>query len=115
MLRVSYRPHTNRLLFWELLKHPLVPLELDVDRPLLVQALPPGVQDRRRQHRVGDRRQAVLVVVLGLVRPCVHAARSIDEFFDRDVAVPALSVKVAALGWRVFHAVQGKKREGGKR
>jgi len=49
----------------------------------------------------------MFVVVRGFRRPRVDATRGVDELFDGDVAVPALSVKVPRFRRGIFHAGVG--------
>jgi hypothetical protein len=54
---------------------------------------------------IGKSRKSVGLILGDLSSACIHRTRSVDELLDRDVAVPALTVEMSALGRRVFHAV----------
>ena len=95
-----------------LLQRPLVADLLDVDGALLVETEATSVQDGSREHGIGDRGEAVGVVVGWLAEFSVDATRCLDELLDRDVAIAALAIEVAALGGRVLHAESVERPSG---
>ena len=91
-----------------LFQDPVGALLFDTDRPLLVEGDTAGVQNRRCEHCIRDRWEAILVVIFRLRQTGVHAACGVDELLNRDISVPALAVEMPTLRGRVFHAACGR-------
>lgn len=78
------------------LQDPFVPALLDTDRPFFIQTDATSIEDSRCQYCVPDCRKAVLIEFRCCNFAGVHVARSIDELFDRDIAVSMLTVEVTS-------------------
>lgn len=87
-----------------LLQDPGLAVLLDANRALLIQTNATRIEDGSREHRVRDGRQARRVIVGRLRLLRVNTPRRVYELFNRNIAVTALAVKVAALRRRILHA-----------
>lgn len=87
-------------------QHPFVPRLLDPDWPLLVKADTSSIENSGGQDGVGDGGETICIVLFGFRRAGVDAPCGVDELFDGDISIATLSVKVAAIRGRVFHAAQ---------
>ena len=86
------------------MNNPLFTILANPHRPFLVQANPSRVEYRSRQNGVGDGRQALRIKIAWLTNSGVDTARGVNEFLNRNVSISPLAIKMAAFGWRIFHA-----------
>lgn len=80
-------------------QRPLFPFFHNLHSPPLIQAPPPGLQNRPRQHRVRERRQPALVDICGCRTPGFHLLNRINEFLEWNVPVSVLASKIAGFVW----------------
>ncbi len=91
----------------DLLQYPLIAVLPNANWPCLIQTNTSSVQDRGSQHRIGDRRQTKLVIVLSFRYSRIDGPGCIDKLLDGNVTIPTLAVEMAGLRRGVFHAVCG--------
>jgi hypothetical protein len=114
---LAYLPFARPLLYLFQTQHTF-PTFHNLHPPVLIQTSSPGLQNRRRHHRVRQRRQAPPIQLVQCDLSFIQIRDPVNKFLETDVSVAALAVEVAFLVRCVLHVervVPGEVSLGGGR